>query len=390
MKSSRIARRENERFIQIREDYLHLVNGDACAAAMLALFEFWTNGKAEHATTDDDEEVWITGKTAQDISDRLLNLYNEKSVRERLKKLGDLGFIQTRSTVKHRKTLDYLLCESRLGQALQELWASKPTVKPAKPTGKNTAGRQKVKPNGKNTVNPTVKTPLETEKANGKNAVALYIRSSFLEEETQEESGNPPSPVPQPSPAQERVCVEAAKLPENPETTNLSTASLTTNQPTPPPTQELTRPDRAVRPATLPSTVDLPPLNRQVHPTEKCDRQFDPIAPWRISRKRNDYKFDFCTYLRTHYLPTVAPWRDATPPTTGDTKNWIARREFDEKGLSEIENKWGDFREWQAEEAKKDQATIDAGIPTDQDEFIALMRSPDFLERTHPKYRRAG
>lgn len=208
MKNSRIPPRENERFIQIREDYLHLVDGDACAAAMLALFEFWTNGKAEHVA--DDAEIWITGKTAQDISDRLLNLYNEKSVRERLKKLGALGFIQTRPTVKHRKTLDYLLCETRLTQALQELRANLPTVKAAKANGKNAAGSQKVKtplvderPNGKNTADPTVKTPLETVEANGKNAVALYIRNSSLLEERKEE-GEPPNPVPQtPTPTQE-------------------------------------------------------------------------------------------------------------------------------------------------------------------------------------------
>ncbi len=177
-RESCIEHRARERFFQIREDYMAITGDDPCAAAILHLFEFWTNAKLECIKSG--EQPWIEGRTAKDISDALFNLYNEKSVRQRIKKLKDLWFIDTRQPVKHRKTFDYLLAVESVQEAIRELKSNEPNGKnTSHPTVKTPLDNEN--PNGKNAVDPKVKTPLGEGSSNGKNTVALYIRNSSKE-----------------------------------------------------------------------------------------------------------------------------------------------------------------------------------------------------------------
>jgi hypothetical protein len=162
-----------------------ITGNDPCAAAMLHLFEFWTNAKLE--CIKPGQEPWIEGKTAKDISGALFNLYNEKSVRQRIKKLKDLWFIDTRQPIKHRKTFDYLLSVESVQEAIRSLST-------AEASGKNTPDPtvktplENPNPNGKNAVDPTVKTPLGDSNSNGKNTAALYIRNPSFSKEIGEEA----------------------------------------------------------------------------------------------------------------------------------------------------------------------------------------------------------
>lgn len=124
-RSSCIAHTPNQQLVIIRQDYLALCNGDHCAAALLNIFEYWTNvklGGVQQATIANeiavsegqeptqDTELWIY-KRIPDFHAELMGLFGEKKIGTGLQTLKDLGFIYTRTNPKHKwdKTTQYLL-----------------------------------------------------------------------------------------------------------------------------------------------------------------------------------------------------------------------------------------------------------------------------------------
>lgn len=87
------------------------------------------------------------------------------------------------------------------------------------------------------------------------------------------------------------------------------------------------------------------PLQKFKHSTQRSEQLFTQnISPWRLSRKRNDYKPGFVEFIRISHLPRVTPWHGSNSlPTEADAKSWISQREYDEKGLDAIYAKWDEY-----------------------------------------------
>lgn len=109
-RTSCIEHPESTPIVIIRADYLAICEDDHCRAALLAIFEWWTNVKrgwseqarmsndiarAGGAQGTQDEDTWIW-KTVADLSIDMLGLYSERSIRPALKWLAGQGFIQSR------------------------------------------------------------------------------------------------------------------------------------------------------------------------------------------------------------------------------------------------------------------------------------------------------
>lgn len=123
-KSSLISHKADQRIVIVREDYLAICSGDHCAAAILNIFEYWSNIKAgakEQAEThnaialkegrdaDQDTSLWIY-KTIPDIHGELLGLFGESKIGTALKILQERDYLKCRTNPKFAwdRTLQYL------------------------------------------------------------------------------------------------------------------------------------------------------------------------------------------------------------------------------------------------------------------------------------------
>ncbi|HEY9748543.1 MAG TPA: hypothetical protein V6C63_07685 [Allocoleopsis sp.] len=110
-----------------REDYLGITGDHKCAAELLALFEFWTNGKLSviHEVQPEkrDEYLWLYESNDQLIS-ALLGGHSENTIRNALAVLSERGFISQRRNPMRGwdKTKQYKLNISAVQEAIN-LWA---------------------------------------------------------------------------------------------------------------------------------------------------------------------------------------------------------------------------------------------------------------------------
>lgn len=108
----------------------------------------------------------------------------------------------------------------------------------------------------------------------------------------------------------------------------------------------------------IPSTSVIDPVGWEEEPKFKPVPQYKSSAQkmedrfrrtalpeWRISPGRNQYKPDFVEYLRTVYLPKT-PHYESKEIMKGEVMGWLALREKDEAGLSQIEAILVDFKEY--------------------------------------------
>ncbi len=81
-------------FVAVRKSYVTLLK-DHCAAALLSVFEYLTNGEIERskAAKNDALVPWVTA-TLSYMTECLVDLYSENSVRKALKALVDGGFLE--------------------------------------------------------------------------------------------------------------------------------------------------------------------------------------------------------------------------------------------------------------------------------------------------------
>lgn len=66
------------RYLKINQDFLDLCNGDHCAAAILAVFEFWTNCRRNNG---EDDRIQ---RSRDDVEAALLGLFSHTAISERL------------------------------------------------------------------------------------------------------------------------------------------------------------------------------------------------------------------------------------------------------------------------------------------------------------------
>lgn len=123
-KTSCISHPPAQSIVVIREDYLRIADGNHCAAALLNIFEYWTNikaGQRDQAVIENqiaavggaspvDDTLWIY-KSIPALKAEMMGLFGDTKVSAALKLLEQKGFIESRNNPKYGwdRTLQYLL-----------------------------------------------------------------------------------------------------------------------------------------------------------------------------------------------------------------------------------------------------------------------------------------
>lgn len=139
----------NAPLLVIRDEYLVLCEGDHCAAALLAVFEFWHNVKlanAEQAKIDveiaakegvepkQSAELWIY-KSQEELQDDMLGLFGETKIAKATRWLISAGYLATRSNPHYKwdHKAQYLFCTAKVQADMSQKYVS--------PFRKNTASK---------------------------------------------------------------------------------------------------------------------------------------------------------------------------------------------------------------------------------------------------------
>lgn len=113
-RTSCIRHPENSPFVIVRQHFVDICNGDHCGAAILAVFEFWTN--CRRGSGEDDEIV----RTREEVEWAMTGLFSRTKISESLELLASqagLGFITKRHGTLG-KTNSYTLNVDRIHAAL--------------------------------------------------------------------------------------------------------------------------------------------------------------------------------------------------------------------------------------------------------------------------------
>ena len=100
----------------IRQDYYELTGRDACAAALLNIFEYWANAALAHDPTV--ERPWVGPRPIREFEQRLLGIATDKQIRKRLAQLEARGFIQTQRPARRGAAKCYRVMLPEIQQAL--------------------------------------------------------------------------------------------------------------------------------------------------------------------------------------------------------------------------------------------------------------------------------
>lgn len=123
MRSSSIPLLQNEPLAVVRASFLHLCDGDHCAAALLNNFVYWhdwcvTHGRYDVTASAADPDYqsadparWFWKTTDGLVNDDLLRLWGEKKVRASIDLLEAKGYAQSRFNPRNRydRTKQYRL-----------------------------------------------------------------------------------------------------------------------------------------------------------------------------------------------------------------------------------------------------------------------------------------
>ncbi|GGL13120.1 hypothetical protein [Deinococcus radiotolerans] len=144
-KTSSITHPPRTRLNLLREDYLHIADGDYCAARLLNIFERWHNTKLDHRTQarhanavarsggerpEQDEGLWVY-MSNEDLRKELMLEYSEKPVTRALTLLETKGFLRRRSNPirKWDRKPQYLFVASAVQDAINT-WAATRSEEP--------------------------------------------------------------------------------------------------------------------------------------------------------------------------------------------------------------------------------------------------------------------
>lgn len=100
----------------VRQDYYELMERDACAAALLNIFEYWAN--AAMAVEPTIERPWVGARPVREFERLLLGIATDKQIRKRLLLLEACGFIQTRAPGKRGEAKSYRVMVPEIQQAV--------------------------------------------------------------------------------------------------------------------------------------------------------------------------------------------------------------------------------------------------------------------------------
>ena len=102
----------------VRQDYYELTGRDACAAALLNIFEYWAN--AALATDASIERPWVGARPIREFERLLLGIATDKQIRKRLALLEERGFIETRPPAKRGAAKEYQVRVTEIQQAISQ------------------------------------------------------------------------------------------------------------------------------------------------------------------------------------------------------------------------------------------------------------------------------
>ena len=100
----------------VRQDYYELTGRDACAAALLNIFEYWAN--AAIANDPAIERPWVGERPIREFEQMLLGIATDKQIRQRLRRLEERGFIQTSAPARRGTAKAYRVLLPELQQAI--------------------------------------------------------------------------------------------------------------------------------------------------------------------------------------------------------------------------------------------------------------------------------
>jgi hypothetical protein len=115
-RESCIAHRPKQALAIVRQDYYELTGRDACAAALLNIFEYWANAALANDPTV--EQPWVGERPIREFEQLLLGIATDKQIRKRLMQLEELGWIETRAPAKRGAAKAYRVLLPELQQAL--------------------------------------------------------------------------------------------------------------------------------------------------------------------------------------------------------------------------------------------------------------------------------
>lgn len=133
------------RTLALRESYMAIADGDACEAHLLNALERWyayklkvrdeSRGRNKAAAqsgeaADADEALWVRMSASQWATKELLGIYNEKTVRTKLARLVERGYVLTRENprLKWDRTPQWLLNRAVVQAAVNAWAAERPDV----------------------------------------------------------------------------------------------------------------------------------------------------------------------------------------------------------------------------------------------------------------------
>ena len=115
-RESCISHRPKQAIAIVRQDYYELMDKDACAAALLNIFEYWANAAlAADITT---KRPWVGARPIREFEQMLLGIATDKQIRKRLALLEAQGFINTRAPAKRGAAKEYQVLIPEIQQAL--------------------------------------------------------------------------------------------------------------------------------------------------------------------------------------------------------------------------------------------------------------------------------
>jgi hypothetical protein len=115
-RESCIAHRPKQALAIVRQDYYELTGRDACAAALLNIFEYWANAALAHDPTV--ERPWVGERPIREFEQLLLGIATDKQIRKRLAWIEEQGFIRTRQPAKRGAAKAYQVNVPEIQQAL--------------------------------------------------------------------------------------------------------------------------------------------------------------------------------------------------------------------------------------------------------------------------------
>ena len=118
-RESCIMHRAKQAIAIVRQDYYELMDRDACAAALLNVFEYWANAAiAVDSSTSNIERPWVGARPIHEFEQMLLGIATDKQIRKRLSLLEARGFIRMRAPAKRGAAKAYQVLIPEIQQAL--------------------------------------------------------------------------------------------------------------------------------------------------------------------------------------------------------------------------------------------------------------------------------